>query len=353
VTPSQSGFAKAVFLLVVGACALAACKREIKKEAEPSSVGSGNLAEPRLKFEVPTLDAGTFLQDETVHLTTFVSNVGSVPLEISKVGRSPACTGQVEPGTLAPGAVGKLELTCNSHLYGPTRQEITIDSNDPRSARMPLSLVFNVTPLLAFDTPVVRLDLFYGQEREQEVNLVGAMLEKARIKLTMPAPPDVEIIPEPPKTEKIRSFRIHCQGRKVGHNVGNLFITTGLDNPKDVAIPYECNVGGTLEVNPSNPVINLKKSGPKLVTIDVRSTQPNFEVMAAKIIEGPFTASFEPVADGTFRVKVTAVDDRIDDESRAVTGKIIIVSNDHTEPQKKVPLFGFGQVNRSRPLEAE
>jgi hypothetical protein len=244
---------------------------------------------------------------------------------------------------------GQLKLTCNSHLYGPARESITIISNDQRSTKTSLSLVFNVTPLLAFDASVVHLDMFFGQERTQRVNLVGALLEKARVKLTMPVPTDVEIIPDPPHTDRIRSFQIHCKGRKVGHNVGNLFITTNLDNPKDVAIPYECNVGGTLEVNPTNPVINLKVSGPKYVNVDVRSSQPGFEVISAKVIEGPFTASFVPADGGIFRVKVTALDDQINDELRGVTGTLVIMSNDRTEPQKELELFGFGGVNRASP----
>jgi hypothetical protein len=33
--------------------------------------------------------------------------------------------------------------------------------------------------------------------------------------------------------------------------------------------------------------------------------------------------------------------------------EIATFNNDRTEPQKEVPLFGFGQVNRASPLETE
>jgi len=133
-------------------------------------------------------------------------------------------------------------------------------------------------------------------------------------------------------------------------NAGSL----GLNRPKEVAIAYECKVGGTLEVNPTNPFFNLKVSGTKAVTIDVRSSQPNFEVMSVYVVEGPFAASFEHAAEGpSFLVKVTVLDDHIDDETPGVTGKLIIVSNDRTEPQKELPLFGLGAVNRATPLAPE
>lgn len=340
-----------MLLLASACCLLSTCKREPNKRAALTVGIPLASAAPRLRLETSTLDAGAFLQDETVQRSTIVSNVGTLPLVISNVERSPACTGQVEPDTLAPGASGKLTLNCNSHLYGPARQQVVVDSNDPKSPKTVQTLVFDVTPLLAFDTPVVRLEMAFGQEKTQQVNLVGALLDKARVKSTMPAPPDVEIIAEPPKTDKIRSFQIHCKGRKVGHNAGNLFITTNLDDPKDVAIPYECIVNGTLEVMPTNPVINLKVSGPKFVNIDVRSSRPGFEVISAKVIAGPFAASFSPVEGGAFRVTVIAEVERIDDESRGVTGTLVITSNDHTEPQKEIPLTGLGQVNRATPLD--
>jgi hypothetical protein len=196
--------------------------------------------------------------------------------------------------------------------------------------------------------------MFFGEEKTEEVHLAGTLLEKAHIRLKEPAIADVEILPQPPNTDKIRSFRIHCKGRKVGANVGNLIITTGLAHPKEVAISYACRVGGTLEVVPTNPYFNLKVSGTKAVTIDVRSSQPNFEVMGVNVVEGPFAASFEHAPQGpSFLVKVTVLDDHIDDETRGITGKIVIVSNDRTEPQKELPLFGMGQVNRASPLAPE
>jgi len=47
------------------------------------------------------------------------------------------------------------------------------------------------------------------------------------------------------------------------------------------------------------------------------------------------------------RAEVTALDDQIDDELRGVSGILVITSNDHTEPQKELELFGFGGVNRA------
>ena len=333
---------------------LSACQRTPKRESTPAPSNSSDLTAPRLKLEQAKVELDPVVQDEAVHRSMALLNLGLRPLEIGAIDSSRFCSGSVDPKTLAPGERGKLDITCRSDLYGPMREGLVIHSNDPKSAKTTIQLVANVTPLLAFDTQNVDLKMFFGEQRSKEVHLVGTLVDKAQVKLKDKGIADVDIEPIPAQAGQARGFRIHCLGRKVGMNVGNLFITTGLEHPKEIAIPYACKVGGTLEVSPTNPYFNLKVSGSKAVTIDVRSSQPNFELQAVNVIEGPFAASFEHAPQGaSFLVKVTVLDDHIDDETRGVTGKIVIVSNDRTEPQKEMPLFGFGQVNRASPLEAE
>lgn len=344
----------AVLLLFLVYFPLQACQRSRAYRAGPASSSSAEPAAPKLKLAQPKLDMGPMVQDEAAKRSLAISNVGTLALEIGKIDSSRFCSGSIEPSILAPGASGTLEVTCRSDLYGPMNEALDIHTNDPKSPKTTLNLVATVTPLLAFDAPSITAEMFFGQERTEEVHLVGILLDKARIKLKQPAVADVEILPQPPGTEKIRSFRVHCKGHKVGSNVGNIVISTGLVRPKEVAISYECRVTGTLAINPTNPVFNLKVSGTKAVTIDVRSSQPNFEVMGVNVVEGPFAASFGHAPEGpSFLVKVTVLDDQIDDETRGVTGKLIIISNDRTEPQKEVPLFGLGQVNRATPLAPE
>jgi hypothetical protein len=107
-------------------------------------------------------------------------------------------------------------------------------------------------------------------------------------------------------------------------------------------------VAGTLLVSPTNPYFDLRVLGPKVVTIDVRSSQPGFEVQAVHVAEGPFTASLERSDAGTFRVQVTVLEKLVDDEARTVTGKLVILSNDRTEPKKELDLFGMGRVSRAQ-----
>jgi hypothetical protein len=51
------------------------------------------------------------------------------------------------------------------------------------------------------------------------------------------------------------------------------------------------------------------------------------------------------MADNRFQVQVTVVEDRLTTGERGSQGKLLILSNDRTEPEKEIPLFAFGKLN--------
>ena len=293
---------------------------------------------------------GSMAQDEPAHRLVQVSNVGALPLEIGTIEASRFCSASIEPNTIAPGASGQLDVTCRSDLHGPLREYLLVHSDDPTADRVPIELVANVTPLLAFDAPVVNLEMPFGEERSQEVRLVGTLLDRANIKFKKSGlAPDSSVDFRPWQPDSPPVFRIVCHGKKPGMHSGNLIVSTGLARPKEVAMPYACKVAGTLEVSPTNPYFNLKLPGPKLVSIEVRSSQPGFQVRGVRVLEGPFSASIEgPLADKSFRVQVKVVEESVKEENRGTLGKLVIVSNNRTEPEKEIPLFGFGKLNAAK-----
>jgi hypothetical protein len=293
---------------------------------------------------------GPVAQDESVRRVFTVSNAGALPLEIGAIDASRFCSANLEPKTIAPGASGQLEVTCRSDLYGPMREFILIHSNDPQAERFPMELVANVTPLLAFDAQVINLEMPFGEERSQEIRVVGTLLDQASIRLRksgLAEDSSVEFPSRQPGSPAI--VRIRCHGKKPGMHAGNLIASTGLARPNEIAMPYACKVAGTLEISPTNPYFNFKVSGPKVVSIEVRSSQPGFQVRGARVLEGPFAASVEgPVGDNIFHVQVRVLEDRVAEGGRGSLGKVLILSNDRTEPQKEVPLFGFGKLNSAK-----
>jgi hypothetical protein len=302
---------------------------------------------PRVRFEPARLELGRGDQDEELRGAVTVRNVGTAPLVIGRIESSRFCAGRIGVETIAPGVATDLAVTCRSDLHGPLREGIDLRPTDPSLAVATLQIRAEITPRLAFDVPAVDLSMPFGEERSLEVHLVGRLAERSRPRLIEAAGADSDISPIPPAPGRGPGYRIRCRGRKVGSNGGNLVVATGLDQPAEVAIPYVCKVQGTLEVSPSNPFFNLKVSGDKAVRLSVRSSQPGFEVQAVRVTSGPFAARFEHAEDdGTYRVDVAVLNERIADETRALTGTLLIVSNDRTEPRKEVPLFGSGRINK-------
>lgn len=328
-------------MLFAGILLSSGCRaRSGEPQAAPVSV-------PRLVLAPERLDLGRLVQDRDFQGTAVVRNEGTADLHVGSVTQSRFCSGRVEPATILPGQSANLVVTCRSDLYGPLREGLDVHSNDPRLPKATLRIGGEVTPLLAFDVQAVGLKMPFGEERSQEVRLVGTRVHEARVRLTGAAAPDSEIVALPGQSGSPTGYRVRCLGRKVGSHAGNVVVATGLDRPKEIAIPYSCTVTGTLEVTPSNPFFNLKVPGDKAVRITVKSTQPGFEVQSVRVVEGPFAARVEHAEDdNTYRVDVAVLGDRIEDEARAVVGTLLVESNDRTEPRKEVPLFGSGRIRR-------
>ncbi len=248
-------------LILVALFCICACRRAPRKEASPASSDKVQLAAPRLRLEQVTFELGPVVQDEAAHGTLAVLNAGSLPLEIGAIDSSRFCSGSVDPKTIAPGNKGKLDVTCRSDLYGPMRETLTIHSNDPKAAKATLHLVANVTPLLAFDKSSIDLKMFFGEERSEEVHLVGTLVDRARVKLKDKGIVDVDIEPLPAQPGKVKGYRIHCKGRKVGMNVGNLLITTGSRASKGYRHSVRLQSGRNTRGKPDQPLLQSKDIG--------------------------------------------------------------------------------------------
>jgi hypothetical protein len=305
------------------------------------------MPEPRLRTQPDRLDLGRATQDQAMTGTVVIRNSGTRPLKVGAIDSSRFCTGRIQSNVVAPGQATNLAVNCRSDLYGPLREAIDIHSNDPWLPKATLQIVADVTPLFAFEVPAIDLKMPFGEERSHDVQLVGSLAARAHPRLTSTPSADSEIEPLAAQAGAPHGYRLRCLGRKVGANAGNIVVATGLDKPREVAIPYVCNVKGTLDVSPTNPFFNLRVSGDKAVPITVRSSQPNFEVREVRATAGPFAARFAHAEDdNTYRIDVTVLNDRIADEARTAVGTLLIVSNDRSEPRKEVPLFGSGRINK-------
>lgn len=326
------------------------CDRQTNREHAANNPTASVAPSPQfaaLSLSPSRLQLGTLLPHQPVERTVELSNtsVGSVRFHESST--SSRCQ-WVQPLTELP-ADAKIPRTvrCQSDLQGPLEEQLTLTDERPNVPPTALEITATVVPLVAFEPSFVDMRPEFGQTVHADITVIGAKVKDARLKLEPMSSSVVSVTALPVKDGVPPRFRLTCRADRVGMHAGSIVAHTGLPEPADISVSWGCRVRGTLEVSPSNPYFNLKVSGDKAVTIEVRSRQPGFEIRSVRIKEGPFTASAKPRnPDGSYSVEIRVVNHEIPDEARSASGTLVIESNDLREPHKEVPLFGFGQINK-------
>jgi hypothetical protein len=203
-------------------------------------------------------------------------------------------------------------------------------------------------PLLAFTSRTVELKPVFGEKASDEVRLIGRLATTAHLKVESIQPPGPEVVVLPAEAEKPQGVRVTISGTRVGTVAGQVSIATGVENPKTLTLLYSSHVVGNLTVVPTNPFIDFHAPGPIGVVMHVTSRRGDFGLTDARIVEGTFEASFarDDAGEG-YAVTIHVRIDQIPEEQRGLLGKLRLVSNDPAEPQKDVPIFALGAVNRA------
>jgi hypothetical protein len=240
-----------------------------------------------------------------------------------------------------------LDIVCPSDIAGRFDTHLRVLSNDMSAYNLELELVASVRPLLALQPALLQANLAFGETNEQDFTLLGTRARDAKLTVKDTGDPAIEAKVIEDRGGDLAHLHVTTHGTHVGMVTKNIVLATHLDSPIELLLPYSVRVTGTLEINPTNPYINMRISGAKATTIAVHSSQPGFAVRAVRVLNGPFTASFEHADAGDdFAVRVVLDESKVDVEQRGVVGEIAIDSNDRTEPERKVPLLAFGAQNR-------
>lgn len=323
--------------------ALLGC-RETAAPAEPE-ITTDAPPQPKLKLTSSRYDIGSVLEEQDARFSIELSNAGDAVLHVDSVTSSRFCKGAA-PEIIAPRQTARLEVTCRADLSGPLRERLVLTTNDPAASSVPFEVVGVVTPLLAFERSVVELTGPSGELSAANVRVTGLREREARLSFEAPHVPDLLVERLSNDVDHGPGLLLRCTGTRPGLHAGTLLVSTGLARPAELTLSWACRIAGTLQISPTNPFFDLKDPGVKQVLVDVRSSQPDFRVSSARAVEGPFTASLERVEEAHYRVRVTVEDERVPLGSRSATGKLVIASNDSSEPLKEIPLSGFGQILR-------
>jgi uncharacterized protein DUF1573 len=299
-----------------------------------------------LAIEAPAYDFGVVLQSDAVSHEFELSNAGATHLDLASTTEALGCTGQIEPHSLDPGAAARLKVTCLTEYYGPLHVTLAVRTAATGESVGQVELTASVTPLLAFDTQLLELHMPFGEERSADVHLQGALDGQAKLTLEDAGDVGFTVTPLPATHGVPAGLRLRVKGRKVGVHAGNVVLATNLARPREISLPYSCQVTGSLAVTPSTPYFDLKAPGGRSREVAVTSSQPGFVVRGVRVEEGPFSASFaRDTTGGGYTVTVALRTNGIAGDARGTVGRLLILSNDRAEPEKELPLFAFGGKN--------
>ncbi|MGC4087398.1 MAG: DUF1573 domain-containing protein [Polyangiaceae bacterium] len=305
-------------------------KREAPSSAAPS-------AAPRLVIEKASHDFGQVSLGARVTAEFVLRNAGTAPLDVGQVAEVMGCGGSVEPKRLGPAQSGRLAVWCQPSVKGPLGVSLRVPSNDAEVHEVALN--GQVLPRLGLERTVLGFVLHAGEERSEDVRLLGDRLAEARLSV-------VESGPAGCKAELASgALRVTCRGGAPGLGSGDVVLTTGLDEPARLTLPCTLDVRGDIKVSPTNPYFNLRTSGPKQVLLELQSAREDFQVSRVEVVDGAFSAKLEQVGAHAYRVDLRVDEARISPQDRSALGTLRIFSNDPSEPQKDVPLSAFGVPN--------
>lgn len=171
-----------------------------------------NAGKPKIKFAQTVYDFGKTSQVEQVTGTFIFENVGDAPLKLGKPTTTCGCTvAGVKPDTLQPGEKGELTFSLN---LGKTRaivqKNITVDSNDPETPKVTLTVKADYTPLYQADKPTFYLHIRKGQTTNLTALVTrtdGNPLVISKIEATQPW---IEAKAEPDNSSTNQAVRIHA-----------------------------------------------------------------------------------------------------------------------------------------------
>jgi hypothetical protein len=209
-----------------------------------------------------------------------------------------------------------------------------------------------VAPRVAFEGAPVAIEGRFGQPAIKEVRLVGPLAGQVRPTVVRVEGTEVTATPlaaEGGQPGRPPGVRLTLSGKRAGQGVGNVVVSTGLPDPKELVLYYGWKVPGHLTVTPSNPYFDLRQPGGHVVELSVASTRSDFRLLRAEVVDGPFAAQIAPPsvaarAGGPIRTVEVRVVESARSDRRGFLGKLVLFSNDPAEPRKEVPLFALGAV---------
>jgi hypothetical protein len=253
------------------------------------------------------------------------------------------CASKLARDVVHPGEVTTLEIVCEPPTYGRYQRRVTLLSSAGESSQ--LELTATIEPTLAFERPTLELKTTFGASASAEMAIVGTRNRESSLALGALAGEDVSVALLPASSAVPPKVRLTLDGKRVGTRVGQVTVASDFAKRPEIVLHFRTTVDGTLRVEPETPYLNLRFEEGRKVALTVTSSQPGFSISRVEVLEGPFTARLvpSPLVRGRALIEVRVALAGVSSETRGVNGRLLIRSNDRSEPVREVPLFALGK----------
>jgi hypothetical protein len=285
-------------------------------------------------------DFGRVLQGATLHQAFVTRNATPAAINVENTREVLGCLGVPVPRVLAPGAAGKLEVTCRATVYGPLRVALPLRASGQAAGE--LALTAEVEPLVAFDRALLEVNVPFGTSGFAEARLRGVRAAAAHLDLVplAPLPQGLAATVLPATDGGSHGVTLRVSHAAAGTHAGSLRFATGLAEPKAIELGYLVKVASTLAISPTNPVLDFGTPAGAGTIVRVTSQTTDFRVERVEVAEGPFDARLRR-HDDAYAIEVSIDTAKLRGGMRGVNGRLLILSNDRAEPRKEVPLFAL------------
>lgn len=295
---------------------------------------------PVIVVDQPVHDFGVVAEGGPARHLFKVRNTGKAPLEIQNVAASCGCTAAApKERRIAPGGTGEIEVSFDTRgRSGKVEKTVTVMTNDPKNANKILTIKVDVQRMLGFEPEMTFLSGVAGEPVKGEAWLSGKLAGKARPKIVRTEPAGVGLkveLAEKPGGGQ-RGLRIQVPSGAVGQGSARVVLATGIADRPELEHQVSWSVRGNVEA-PAMVFIDLGRPEMKERVFQVSSRRPDFKLRSAKVTEGPFLAEVVPGADGA-RPSIKLRTSLAQPPPQAVSGKLVLESNDPLEPKKQVAL---------------
>jgi hypothetical protein len=265
---------------------------------------------PKIVCEAPEFNFGSRDNTETVEHDFLIRNDGDLTLDIRAARSSCGCTvANISSKLVEPGRstviTAKLSLEARE---GPQHKIITLESNDPATPQLVLSMIGEAMPAVVVEPrTLVNPSLIQGRHLTTNIITVTAQ-DKTPLKILgiESDNPHVEAVEVPAGDPQRAAIEIRTRETlPKGSTFGKVSIRT--DHPKKpiITVPFRFTIIGEIVVFPQElNILEQKQALTRIVTLGPGSVQ-DFRVTSVEVPDKKIKAQIQDLRNSRYRVVLT------------------------------------------------